>query len=134
MTTCSKMDREEKRLCELKHFLTEELFKRSSRFQVEVDISKGLPHILGMSIKGMEAQYAMLERNPSGIAISTGCACQTGTQQPSRTMLAIGKSDTKARQFIRLAFGRQTTKEGMIPTANTLHTLIEKCFLVRSET
>src|SRR5699024_10100656 len=134
MTTCSKMDREEKRLCELKHFLAEELFKRSSRFQVEGDISKGLPHILGMSIKGMEGQYAMLECNRSGIAISTGSACQTGNQHPSRTMLAIGKSDTEAKQFIRLSFGRQTTKEEMIQTANTLHTLIEKFFLVRSET
>src|SRR5699024_8307034 len=134
MTICNNMDREEKRLSELKHFLADELFKRSSRFQVEGDISKSLPHILGISIKGMEGQYAMLECNRSGVAISTGSACQIGKQHPSRTMLAIGKSDMEAKQFIRLSFGKQTTKEEMIQTANTLHTLIEKFFLVRSET
>lgn len=133
-TICSDMDEEEKRLSELKHFLAGELIKRSSRFQIEGDISGSLPHILGISIKGMEGQYAMLECNRSGIAISTGSACQTGNQHPSRTMLAIGKSDLEAKQFIRLSFGRQTTKDEIIQTANTLTKLIEKFFLVRSET
>src|SRR5699024_6237565 len=117
-----------KRLSELKHFLAKELFKRSSRFQVEGDISKSLPHILGISIKGMEGQYAMLECNRSGIAISTGSACQTGNQYPSRTMLAIGKSDIEAKQFIRLSFGEQTTKDEIIQTANKLAAMIEKFF------
>ncbi|HLR41496.1 MAG TPA: IscS subfamily cysteine desulfurase [Virgibacillus sp.] len=133
MTVCSNMNREEKRLSELKHFLAEELFKRSSRFQVEGEISKSLPHILGISIKGMEGQYAMLECNRSGIAISTGSACQTGNQYPSRTMLALGKSDIEAKQFIRLSFGKQTTKDEIIQTANKLAAMIEKFFPVRSE-
>src|SRR5699024_4923309 len=128
MTVCSNMDREEKRLSELKHFLAEELFKRSSRFQIQGDISKSLPHILGISIKGMDGQYAMLECNRFGIAISTGSACKIRKQQPTRTMLAIGKSDMEAKQFIRLSFGKQTTKDEMIQTANTLTALIEKFF------
>lgn len=33
----------------------------------------------------------MLECNRRGIAISTGSACQVGKQEPSKTMLAIGK-------------------------------------------
>ena len=33
----------------------------------------------------------MLECNRHGIAISTGSACQVGKQEPSKTMLAIGK-------------------------------------------
>lgn len=70
-----------------------------------------LPHIFGMLINGIEGQYSMLEFNRYGIAISTGSACQVGKQKPSKTMIAIGKSPTVAKQFIRLSFGKDTTLE-----------------------
>ena len=43
----------------------------------------------------------MLECNRHGIAISTGSACQVGKQEPSKTMLAIGKTYEEAKQYVR---------------------------------
>ena len=43
----------------------------------------------------------MLECNRRGIAISTGSACQVGKQEPSKTMLAIGKTYEEAKQYVR---------------------------------
>ncbi len=47
----------------------------------------------------------MLECSQAGIAISTGSACQVGSDSPNRSMIAIGKSEEEARQFVRLSFG-----------------------------
>ncbi|MCE4048064.1 MULTISPECIES: IscS subfamily cysteine desulfurase [Bacillaceae] len=67
-----------------------------------------LPSIIGMRIHGLEGQWTMLECNRRGFAISTGSACQTGQQAPSKTMKAMGLCDGSAKEFIRISFGRQT--------------------------
>ncbi|QFT90035.1 Putative cysteine desulfurase NifS [Bacillus sp. THAF10] len=77
--------------------------------EIEGEQGKSLPQIIGLRIPGMEGQHVMLECNRKGIAISTGSACQVGTQSPSRTMLATGKTPNQAREFIRVSFGKDTT-------------------------
>lgn len=68
-----------------------------------------LEHIIGLTVFGMEGQYLMLECNRYGVAISTGSACSVGMQKPSKTLLAIGKSNEEAKQFVRLSLGKLTT-------------------------
>lgn len=68
-----------------------------------------LPAVVGMRIRGIEGQWTMLECNRKGFAISTGSACQTGQQAPSKTMKALGLSDEEAKEFVRVSFGRATT-------------------------
>ncbi|MFJ5621742.1 IscS subfamily cysteine desulfurase [Peribacillus loiseleuriae] len=69
------------------------------------------PYILALTCRGLQGQYIMLELNRMGFAISTGSACQIGKQDPSRTMIARGKSEEEAHQLIRISFGKRTTEE-----------------------
>lgn len=69
-----------------------------------------LPNILGLRIHGMEGQYAMLECNRHGLAISTGSACSVGTEKASASMVALERSEQEAREFVRLSLGKQTTE------------------------
>ena len=64
----------------------------------------------------------MLECNRRGIAISTGSACQVGKQEPSKTMLAIGKR-MKRQNNTSASFGQQTTKDQIDTTIHALHTI-----------
>lgn len=73
------------------------------------DASEQLPSTIGMRIKGIEGQLLMLECNRYGFAISTGSACQTGMQLPSKTMEALGITGKSAKEFIRISFGWKTT-------------------------
>lgn len=50
----------------------------------------------------------MLECNRHGIAISTRSACQIGKQEPSKTILAIGKTYKETQQYVRFSLGRHT--------------------------
>jgi cysteine desulfurase len=84
-----------------------------------------LPNILPLVVDGIEGQYMMLECNRFGFAISTGSACQVGMQAPSRSLLAIGIDEQKAKQYIRLSLGKETTSEQIVSFTQVLVTIME---------
>ncbi|SFB15999.1 MULTISPECIES: IscS subfamily cysteine desulfurase [unclassified Bacillus (in: firmicutes)] len=84
------------------------------------DIHEQLPSILGLSIRGLEGQWLMLECNRKGYAISTGTACHTGMLSPSKTMKSLGYDDKTAKEFIRISFGCSTTENDVKNLANTI--------------
>ncbi|MGO5005802.1 IscS subfamily cysteine desulfurase [Bacillus wiedmannii] len=111
------------RFTELRSYFLRHLQALPLEIQVEGHSTSCLPHIVGVTIKGIEGQYTMLECNRHGIAISTGSACQVGKQEPSKTMLAIGKTYEEAKQYVRFSFGQQTTKDQIDTTIHALHTI-----------
>jgi len=121
------MDKETERL----HALRNELFRHLREIPqvvLESDPERTLPNIAGLRIAGMEGQYAMLECNRHGLAISTGSACSVGSQKPSRTMKALGRTDEEAKEFIRLSFGKSTTREEILQAAAILRKITEAYF------
>ncbi|MBO1626373.1 IscS subfamily cysteine desulfurase [Bacillus arachidis] len=116
-------EEEQARFRQLRSYFIEQLQPLPLEIQVEGHSTSCLPHIIGVTIKGIEGQYTMLECNRHGIAISTGSACQVGKQEPSKTMLAIGKTYEEAKQYVRFSFGRHTTKENIDTTIHTLLTI-----------
>lgn len=106
---------------ESKHYLTlRNLFHHAfQRFSDKATIlgcngEKQLPNIIGMRIHGVEGQWIMLECNRRGFAISTGTACHTDHLEPSKTMVAMGTDGKIAKEFFRISFGRQTTKQDVL--------------------
>src|SRR5699024_9013523 len=80
-----------------------------------------LPGIIGLTSDRVQGQHIMLECNRHGIAISTGSACRVGETEPSRTMLAMGKTKDIANSVFRLSYGKKTTKEELNQTIQVLH-------------
>ena len=64
------------------------------------------PYILGLRFPGIEGQYLMLKCDQAGVGISTGSACQSGTDETNVSMKALGKSEQEAREFVRISFGK----------------------------
>jgi len=126
---CKNMKEEGKRLSNLREELIDYLtVLPSTKIIVEGSSHSHLPNILGLRIVGMEGQFAMLECNRYGLAISTGSACSIGMQAPSRTMKAIGRTDEEAMSFIRLSFGKNTTKDDIIRTADIIKEITNQFF------
>lgn len=84
------------------------------------------PFITGISLKEMEGQHAMLECNRFGLAISTGSACQVNEQNPSRTMLAIGKTDEQAQRLIRISLSDLNQPDEIDEAVEILHKVAVK--------
>lgn len=110
----------------LRIFFMRQIQKSWLPITVEGELAKGLPHILGLRVSGIEGQHVMLECNRKGIAISTGSACQVGSQSPSRTMLATGKTADEAREFVRISFGKHTTIKDLELAVQALKEIIEE--------
>lgn len=91
-----------------------------------------LPSVIGMRISGIEGQLMMLECNREGFAISTGSACQVGMQSPSKTMQALGVSNSKAKEFIRISFGRTTTMAEVEKLGETILGIVSRIKLLHS--
>ena len=117
--TVSEMER----LLALKTFFLQELNKRIPIAQLEGDIHHSLPNSTSIRFKGIEGQYIMLECNRAQIAISTGSACQIGQQAPSRTMLALGRTEEEARELVRFSFGKYTTVEDLYTVIHSLESI-----------
>ncbi|SDK60202.1 IscS subfamily cysteine desulfurase [Sediminibacillus albus] len=123
-----EMTEEQTRLSAIRHLFIKELASLPYQIKIEGAVHQKLAHILGMRAEGVQGQYLMLGCNRHGIAISTGSACSTGQQSPSKTMTAIGRSETEARQFVRLSFGKSTTADHVYQTVKTLNALLEEFF------
>jgi cysteine desulfurase len=105
-----QMEAEFEREMKLRNLLLEGLRQLPFEITVEGAPDSILPSIVGLRIHGMEGQYAMLECNRRGLAISTGSACTVGTEKASATMIALERSEQEAREFVRLSLGRSTTQ------------------------
>jgi cysteine desulfurase len=124
---------EEKKFQTLRHVLLEMLKPIGDHVKIiQAKEEHQLPSVIGMRIFGIEGQLLMLECNREGFAISTGSACQVGMQSPSKTMQALGISNEKAKEFIRISFGRSTTIEEVQKLGETITGIVSKIKVLHS--
>lgn len=86
------------------------------------------PFIVGLRFPGMEGQFLMLECNQAGLAISTGSACQVGSDQPNRTMKALRRTDEEAREFVRFSFGKNVKEDHLSEIIVKIDTILKRHF------
>jgi cysteine desulfurase len=65
------------------------------------------PHILNVSFEGVEGES--LRASLPDMAVSSGSACSSATQEPSYVLRALGRSDELANASLRFSLGRPTT-------------------------
>ncbi len=116
------------RLTMLRSKFVEKLEDSGIEFIDEGSPKSKLPNILGIRFKGMEGQFLMLECSQAGLAISTGSACQVGSDKPNRTMKAMGRSDEDAREFVRFSFGKQNTEDQIDVIIEKIDTILKRHF------
>jgi len=92
---------------------------------IEGDPDNCSPYITGIRLQGMEGQFAMLQCSQKGVGISTGSACQVNEQKPSAAMVAMGRDDETAKQFVRFSFDVSTTKEEIEKGAGVLASVLK---------
>ena len=83
------------------------------------------PHILNVSLRGVEQDALLVSLDVEGIAVSTASACQSGAAQPSHVLVAMGGMLDDAAS-LRLSLGRTTTGEDIDYVAAKLPAIIER--------
>ncbi len=101
---------ENKRLSKLRHYCIEKLFKTIPKITLNGSIDQRLPNNINVTIEGVEGESLMLYLDSYNIAVSTGSACSSATNDPSHVLLALGRTPRQAQSSIRLTLGRGQTK------------------------
>ena len=113
-------------LGEASRIVTEELDEESSRIRQLRDLlherltvldgvvlnghpEQRLPGTLSVSFSGVDGGALLLQLRD--VAVSSGSACSSGNNQPSKILKALGISDKAALSTIRFAVGRFNTTE-----------------------
>ncbi len=84
------------------------------------------PHVVNVSVPGVDGESLLMALDLRGIAASGGSACQSGNQAPSHVLSAMGVAPDLAASAIRLSIGCLTTADQLERVATLLPTLVEK--------
>ncbi|MGE6628864.1 cysteine desulfurase family protein [Bacillus sp. NPDC077027] len=86
--------------------LKEQLMKRLSEIEGVVMNTPSIdsaPHIVNFSVPGIQTEVLLHMLEKQGIYVSTTSACSAKKKEPSRVLLAMGKSEDIAKSSIRMS-------------------------------
>lgn len=72
------------------------------------DQQHAAPHVLNVSFEGVEGES--LRASLPELAVSSGSACSSATQEPSYVLRALGRDDELANASLRFSVGRRSTE------------------------
>jgi len=84
------------------------------------------PHTSQISFLGTERQAVVMALDQVGVACATGTACESGSSEPSRTLLAMGCEQTLLESAVRLSVGTLNTASEMDRAAERIAAKIKQ--------
>lgn len=120
------LESEVPRLRRLARILTDELRSSIPDMLVNSDADAGLPGLVSVSFPKLIGEEIVLEMDLRGFEISAGSACGSGRREPSRPLLAMGRSRAQALGTVRISMGRFTTADSTAGLATALRQIVEK--------
>ena len=82
--------------------------------------------IVNITFKNLDAQTAVQIFDREGVAVSAGSACNSGSDEPSKTLLANGYTPEDAMKTIRISIGKQNTLHEIKRFVKILRKIIDK--------
>lgn len=110
----------------LRNRLEEALLARIPDAVIHGRGSPRAPHILNVSVPGVDSESMLMALDLRGVACSAGSACQSGSITPSHVLSAIGVSPDLASAAIRMSVGALTTDACIDRVAELFPALVEK--------
>jgi cysteine desulfurase len=67
------------------------------------------PHLLTVSIEGVDSEAAILALDAAGVCVSSGSACASGSTKPSHVLTAMGLAADAVKSSVRFSLSEMTT-------------------------
>ena len=85
-----------------------------------------LPANANFSFRYVEGESLLFSLDLSGIAVSSGSACSSGSLEPSHVLLAMGLPEGLAHGSVRFTFGKDNTMAEVDRTVDVLKETVVK--------
>ena len=125
--------KEAKRVEELQQFFATELQKRLANIVINGSDKYRSPHILSVTLPGVDNERLVMELDEAGVQVGVGSACSALHQtvqgsaakdEPSHVLAAIGLSEEQIRSTLRFSFGKATTRPDLEYVLTKLEKLV----------
>ena len=102
------------------------LQKRIDGLRWNGDRDRQLSNTLNVEFEGLAGEVLVQALDVEGIAVSAGAACHSGSIEPSKILLAMGRTPEQARASIRLSVGWGVDEGQVDRVAEVLGTLVPR--------
>jgi cysteine desulfurase len=85
-----------------------------------------LPNTLNVEFEGAAGEVLLQALDVEGIAVSSGAACHSGSIEPSKVLIAMGRSSESARGSIRFSVGHGNDAAQLDFALSCLPNLVER--------
>lgn len=100
--------------------------KQTSLDMQKLSPESGIPHILNLAFPGLRGETLQHALETAQIYCSTGSACSSHHKGPSKTLLAMGFSQSIATCSVRLSFHHSNTLEEIDVVAKAMIEAVQK--------
>jgi cysteine desulfurase len=124
--TIAEHDTECARLTGLRDRLEAMLVERVPDIVVHGRGASRAPHVLNVSVPGVDGEALLMALDLRGVAVSGGSACQSGNAAPSHVLQAMGVPTDLASSAVRMSLGCLTIPEHIERVGELFPKLVEK--------
>jgi cysteine desulfurase len=103
------MGDEQERLTALIRATVDGLKTTIPNIRINAESAERLPGTLNVTFPDVSGEAIMHLLDLKGICVSTGSACNSGKNEPSHVLLALGLSEQEAKSSMRISYGRYNT-------------------------
>ncbi len=123
---CDEREEEMDRLSLLRDRLQSGIMEEIDDVILNGHASKRLPHLLNVSILGVEGESLLLSLDAEGVGVSTGSACTSGSLEPSHVLTAMDIPAEVAHGSLRFSLGRINDEKDVDYVVETLPEIVER--------
>ncbi|OGG60809.1 hypothetical protein A2765_01715 [Candidatus Kaiserbacteria bacterium RIFCSPHIGHO2_01_FULL_56_24] len=122
----SERNTESHRLGKLRDDFARDITAHIPEAVINGDPKRLVPHMLNISIPGIQSEYVTLALDAVGVSISTKSACREGEDRRSRVVEMLTDEAWRAENTLRFSLGRETSERDLKDAAAKLFAIIEK--------
>ena len=100
-----------RKLKTIRDYFVSKVMEEIENVSINGHLHQRLPGLVSLSFASVDGEALMCLLDLSGIAVSTGAACSTGSVEPSHVILALGKTVEEAKSTVRFSFSTSNTKD-----------------------
>jgi len=94
--------------------------------EIHGDVKSRVPNTTNISFKNAEGEAVMIRLDLTGVAVSTGSACSTGSSGPSHVLMAMGLTERQCETSIRFSLGKDNDKKQIDAAVIAVKEAVEK--------
>ena len=111
-------------LLELENYFKELIIDKHNNITFNGADNNKLPGLVNLTIPNIPSDLLLINLDNDGISISNGSACSSGTISPSPVLKAMGLSDKRNLESVRISAGKYNTMDEVNKLVDSIHSSI----------